>query len=562
MSEPNDDSINAPDIDDVPGYTDLTQLHSTGFATTYRARHEDGDSVVALKVISGEHVNAAVRKSLNRYWLIAQRLTGQASVLQVLDSGSTYTGRLYVATRFCENGSLVDLVVAGGALPIEDALNATVPIALALHAAHQLDIHHRAVKPSNILLTAEREPMLADFVTAGLRSDHVTPGGHPPLHTAPEVLSGGEPSARSDIYSLAATIYHLLASRPPFADEGGVAALLLRIMNDGPPMLTRLDVPDRLRAALARALAAEPDARFPDVLAFATQLHRVVVELSLAVRYSTTLIPEAAEDQPVFDVPREPRQAAAPPVQSVQQQFATASRMSTTAELAVSSRPAASPVHAPGHEMDRPSSADPALYEVDTRAGDPHNIDAPDVTVDMPSVQPSLYGRPRSRRRVRTAIAALGLVIVVVLAGASRLAAIATANPDPTAAAPASTGTSASDAQFPVAQSTPSVAPAEMRPVNVIATDDGATVNLRWTLPASAARSNVVVQQEPVASGRGRLTILDPGATSFPVTGLNPTTHYCFLVGVLVSIGTADRPAQVAWSAPVGVRGACTVASP
>ncbi|TMR26785.1 fibronectin type III domain-containing protein [Nonomuraea zeae] len=86
-----------------------------------------------------------------------------------------------------------------------------------------------------------------------------------------------------------------------------------------------------------------------------------------------------------------------------------------------------------------------------------------------------------------------------------------------------------------------------------VTADQGALVELRWTLPADARRYPVVLQRSPVKKGEQAITALTQGTTSTRVAGLDPDAGYCFLVGVPLRISESTT---VAWSKPTCIRGA------
>jgi serine/threonine protein kinase len=552
----------APDSDEVPGYEELTELHRTAFATTYRAQR-DGEHVV-LKVLRGEVADAPARKALARYRSAAGKLEGNPYVLHVVDGGSTYGGLPFVVTRYCKFGSLGDRLAASGPLSIVDALGAAVPVAVALHAAHLTGLCHRGVRPSNILLGQGNQPVLADFVTAGLRADRaVSAAGPTPAYTAPEVISGADASPRSDIYALAATVFHLLTGRQPYPDRGGVAGLLLSIMTDKPPVISRADAPDSLRAVIARALATDPDGRFPDALAFAAELHRVLVELGLPVPYSADIWPDRTapgrpgaapapiEAPPVVGPAADPAPPAfpdlplsrpdrPPPAEPPDEPAET-----TSSVLAVAEDPASTEPGAP--QIAGAAAANADLARADT-------VELPAVAAALP---PDLFAVParrtRRRRGATSATVGAGVLVIGALAVAAVFAPGAGSRPpapapsSPTAAAPRATTTAA-----PRATTT-----AIGAPTAITAIDEGAIIRLQWALPAGSERANIVVQQAPASPGQAPLTVLNPGATSFQATGLDRAAGYCFRVGALISLARTGQPATVAWSQPpTCVRGA------
>jgi serine/threonine-protein kinase PknK len=92
----------------VTGYHDLQRVVRGGFSVVYRARQDQLDRVVALKVLAMEFIDAAARKRFLRELRLTSRLTGHPHVVTVLDSGMTTSGRPYIAMEFFERGSLRD----------------------------------------------------------------------------------------------------------------------------------------------------------------------------------------------------------------------------------------------------------------------------------------------------------------------------------------------------------------------------------------------------------------------------------------------------------------------
>ncbi len=283
-----------PDPDAVAGYRDLVALPGSGFARTYRARRVADGAPVVLKVLAPSVNKKAVGARLPALASLSDRLAGLPHLQAVEAHTRTQDGRLCVVTRDCRGGSLADRLASEGPLSIVEVLNVAVPMALALHALHDLGGCHQGVSPSNILYadTDRSRPVLAELITANLRADD--PGVSP--YAAPEILAGRPATPRSDVYSLAATLFHLLTSRTPYPGDSGRAALLHRIATgDGAPRIARADAPGALRAAVARGLATDPGARYPDALAFANDLHRVAVEMNLPLSYPVTIWPGFAD---------------------------------------------------------------------------------------------------------------------------------------------------------------------------------------------------------------------------------------------------------------------------
>jgi hypothetical protein len=176
----------------------------------------------------------------------------------------------------------------------------------ALSFAHERGVIHRDVKPANLMLSGGGRCKLADFGLAILNSRFSNTAAQgvagTPQFIAPELIKGEPATARSDIYSLGATLWYLLTAHPPFEAES-VPELLDKQLNDPLPDLTKLrpDVPPTLKRALAKALEKDPALRFETAEQFAgvLRVHTIPVGGSGASLSSMTLLNLPAEPAPV-----------------------------------------------------------------------------------------------------------------------------------------------------------------------------------------------------------------------------------------------------------------------
>ena len=165
-----------------------------------------------------------------------------------------------------------------------------VQIACAVETAHRAGILHRDIKPANILVSRVGIPALTDFgiaaTLAEIGEDDEDAGLSVPW-SPPEVLRSARASdARSDVWSLGATLYTLLSGRSPFEAPGGpndMTSLMRRIEGESPLPLDRPDVPPSLERLLLQTMAKRPAARPPSALAFAQALQAIETELGLPV---------------------------------------------------------------------------------------------------------------------------------------------------------------------------------------------------------------------------------------------------------------------------------------
>lgn len=147
----------------------------------------------------------------------------------------------WLVMEHVDGTNLSRLVRDEGPLTPDEAAPLLGQVADALVAAHEAGIVHRDVKPSNILVDRRRRAMLTDFGIARTQADPaLTQTGlltGSPAYLAPEVAAGERGDEKADVWSLGATIFHVLAGRPPYEAGDNVLGTLVRIVNDEPPRL-------------------------------------------------------------------------------------------------------------------------------------------------------------------------------------------------------------------------------------------------------------------------------------------------------------------------------------
>ena len=292
----------------VEGYEDLHQIGRGGFATVYRARQGAFDRVVALKVLDLPDPDQAARDRFDRECRAIGALSWHPNIVVVHDSGVTADGRLYLAMEFLEAGSLADRVRATGAMPWDEVARAGIEVCGALDTAHEAGTLHRDLKPDNLLVGVYGETKLGDFGIAAVEGGTATATGNSALtvlYAAPEVLRGGRGTVASDVFSLASTLYTLLAGRAAFAraTDESVAATVLRAVAEPAPDRRPRGGPDDLAAGSETAMAKDPGARPPSAAALGQALQGVqrahgleVTDLRLDPRRAAASVPPGRGD--------------------------------------------------------------------------------------------------------------------------------------------------------------------------------------------------------------------------------------------------------------------------
>lgn len=232
------------------------------------------DRRVAVKLLRAEVLPAGVdRRALATRFVRESRMTARVEhpgVPAVFDAGAD-DGRLYLVMQLVPGTDLADFLVERGPLPVETAVAIAAQLASVLSAAHSVSLVHRDLKPRNVMIRPDGTVVVLDFgVAALLDSDitRLTTTGEmvgSPAYMSPEQIVGGQPSTRSDLYSLGCILHELLAGTRPFKAEGSFAAMRQHI-DEPPPALRsqREDVPVELEVLVLELLAKEPAERPTD----------------------------------------------------------------------------------------------------------------------------------------------------------------------------------------------------------------------------------------------------------------------------------------------------------
>ncbi len=243
-----------------------------GMAEVHRARDTRLGRDVAIKVLDFEAARNPERLRLFEQEARAASAVNHPAIVGVHDVGRE--GDVpYVVLELVE-GETLQRRLLRGRLPQRRAIETAVQIAQGLAAAHARGVLHNDLKPANIILTRDGRVKILDFGLAGLRSGSSAVDPLPaderatvtqalfgtPGYIAPERIEGAPPDARSDLFSLGAVLYEMLAGAPAF--DGPTTAAVLAATTELDPAEIRPPLPAALDRILRRALEKDPAQRF------------------------------------------------------------------------------------------------------------------------------------------------------------------------------------------------------------------------------------------------------------------------------------------------------------
>ena len=259
-------------------YAVVRRLGGGGMADVFLGRDVRHGREVALKVLRPSGEGRVDRDRFLREIGIAARLH-HPHILPLFDSGEA-GGLLYYVMPYMEDETLRSRLRRVGRMPVPEAVRIARELADALDFAHSHGVVHRDVKPENVLLLADHA-VIADFGIACLANaepgDNLTATGMivgTPTYMSPEQVFGEAAiDGRSDQYSLACMVFEMLSGTPPFTGPTARSIIAGHYLSDAPTLAARVvAVPANLEDALRRAMAKDPEQRFPSLREFAEAL--------------------------------------------------------------------------------------------------------------------------------------------------------------------------------------------------------------------------------------------------------------------------------------------------
>jgi WD40 repeat protein/tRNA A-37 threonylcarbamoyl transferase component Bud32 len=273
---------------ELAGYRIESLLGLGGMSVVYLAEDLRLKRRVALKLLAA---SLAEDESFRARFLRESELAASIdhpNIVPIYEAGTT-EDLLFIAMRYVEGRDLKERLQRGHLDP-GDATDILAQVASALDAAHARGLVHRDVKPSNVLLDTGARPdgsdhvYLADFGLTKRVSEETGIGDDGHLmgtidYVAPEQIAGEEIDWRADVYSLGCVLYECLVGQPPFRRDSDIAVVFAHLESDPPaPSARRPELPAALDAVIARALAKEPEQRYPSCREFARAALSVAVD--------------------------------------------------------------------------------------------------------------------------------------------------------------------------------------------------------------------------------------------------------------------------------------------
>jgi len=254
----------------IEGFELLRKLGEGGMGATYLARQKSMDRMVALKVL---------RRNLSRNQDFVERFVREArlagrlnhvNIVQSQDVGES-SGFHFLVMEYVEGRSAYNMIPRKGGMDEELALHVCMQVARALDFAHKNDIVHRDIKPDNILVTEKGIAKLCDFGLARdtAKETRLTQTGMmmgTPHYVSPEQARGEKDvDIRTDIYSLGATLYHMVTGETPFTGSSAAVVMTKHLTEQMPwPRDVNPDLSEGCCQLIAKMMAKDPANRHAD----------------------------------------------------------------------------------------------------------------------------------------------------------------------------------------------------------------------------------------------------------------------------------------------------------
>lgn len=297
----------------IGDYEIVGKLGAGGLGVVYEARHVISQRAEAMKVLLPSQTGTA--EMVERFRREVQLLaTLNHPNIASLHNAFYYQDQLVMVMELIHGETLRDRS-RRIAMPLSAVLNYASQMLSALSFAHQAGVVHRDIKPSNVMITESESVKLLDFgIAISDRSIGLTTPGFllgSLSYMSPEQLNGEKATTRSDIYSVAVTLYEVLTGRLPFTGATNYEIMLGHLQRTPvTPMEVNAVIPPAVSQAVMRALSKDPQERFATANAFHAALlgmspaaEQTLPQRSASPAASTATMPQATRPAPSAPTP-------------------------------------------------------------------------------------------------------------------------------------------------------------------------------------------------------------------------------------------------------------------
>ncbi|MBI3831666.1 MAG: protein kinase [Planctomycetes bacterium] len=264
----------------IAGFEIIEAVGKGAMGAVYKARQISMDRIVALKILPQD---LAKDPTFRERFIREARASGKLDHLNIvhgIDVGEE-RGITYFAMEFVDGQTIKRRLRKEGALNWEESVRIVLQIADALAYAWRHGIIHRDIKPDNIMMAKDGTAKLCDLGLAkelhAAEESGLTQSGQAvgtPHYISPEQAKGRKDiDTRADIYSLGATLYHMVCGKVPFEETNSTAVMVMHVTDEAPsPREHNVEVPADLELAIAKAMAKDPKERYQEPAYFAEDL--------------------------------------------------------------------------------------------------------------------------------------------------------------------------------------------------------------------------------------------------------------------------------------------------